>query len=112
MWGVDDLQNPEATKTLITDPEVIVAALVHCIDRASGRIPAVHDPDTEHRLRDQVARYRAQHMPGQLSSDARTEWMWKAGELKKRRIMREKFWQVEGVKRKVEDVVVLSDGDD
>jgi hypothetical protein len=35
-------------KVFITDPEVMVDALVHCIDRTSGRDP-VHDPDADHR---------------------------------------------------------------
>ncbi|OSS43595.1 hypothetical protein B5807_11792 [Epicoccum nigrum] len=35
-------------KVFITDPEIMVDALVHCVDRASGRDP-VHDPDVDHR---------------------------------------------------------------
>jgi hypothetical protein len=52
-WGIDDIQNPEAKKIPITDPKVFIAALIHCIDRTSGREP-VHDPDTHHSLLDDV----------------------------------------------------------
>lgn len=45
MWGVAD----DGSKILITDPNIIVDALVHCIDRTSGR-DAVHDPDMENKF--------------------------------------------------------------
>lgn len=36
-------------RIFITDPEIVIDAIVHCIDRTSGR-EAVHDPETDHQL--------------------------------------------------------------
>ena len=47
-----DTKDPD-TKIYMDDPEVVVDAIVHCIDRTSGR-EAVHDPDAEYRMRDAV----------------------------------------------------------
>ena len=41
-----DTKDPD-TKIYMDDPEVVVDAIVHCIDRTSGR-EAVHDPDADH----------------------------------------------------------------
>ncbi|KAF9699195.1 hypothetical protein EKO04_003275 [Ascochyta lentis] len=43
-------------KIYLSEPEVVVDALVHCIDRASGR-EAVHDPETDHKLRQERAEF-------------------------------------------------------
>lgn len=51
----------------MTDPTIIVDALVHCIDRTSGRGP-IHDPDAAFELaRDRSSTNRANKMS--LSDD-------------------------------------------
>jgi hypothetical protein len=46
--------DPHVGRYYINDAEVVVDAIVHCIDRTSGR-EAVHDPDGEHRLQQETA---------------------------------------------------------
>lgn len=50
MWGSNTDTNAKEGKIPITDPTIIIDAIVHCIDRASGRT-AVHDPDRDDTLR-------------------------------------------------------------
>lgn len=47
IWYLDPAASSKK-KIFITDPEIMVDMLVHCIDRTSGR-DAVHDPDADHR---------------------------------------------------------------
>jgi hypothetical protein len=47
IWGKHSLASP--SKIVFSDPAIIVDALVHCIDRTSGR-EAVHNPEADHRL--------------------------------------------------------------
>jgi hypothetical protein len=79
MWGIDDIQNPEAKKIPITDPKVFIAALIHCIDRTSGREP-VHDPDTHHSLLDDVEWNRLLYENRiNMTPSALLLWRWRSG---------------------------------
>ncbi|CAO2657315.1 Nn.00g034410.m01.CDS01 [Neocucurbitaria sp. VM-36] len=75
----------------ITDPSIIVDALVHCIDRASGR-QAIHDPDAFHKFgRDSVKLYHEQeHQRG----GAHTWQAW-IKRLKKREMLRKELRVIE-----------------
>ncbi|KAF2132067.1 hypothetical protein P153DRAFT_429268 [Dothidotthia symphoricarpi CBS 119687] len=79
MWGV----NTDGSTADVTGPKVIVDALVHCIDRASGR-DAVHDPDTENDLRQKVTQYEALNKMSGLKSEDHLDWKWAEQELKRR----------------------------
>jgi hypothetical protein len=81
-------------KTPVTDPRVIVDAIVHCIDRTSER-DAVHDPDTLHKLLQEAAAYKKLQKQGGLSDKAGTDWEWTVRELRKRERIRKNARVVE-----------------
>jgi hypothetical protein len=95
MWGMDapyyTLGKPAAKDmTPITSTKVVIDALVHCIDIASGR-EAVHDPDTEHQLAQEVTEYKALQKLGRLGDRATTDWEWTVRELTRRERVRKQL---------------------
>ena len=69
-------------KVFITDPEIMVDMLVHCIDRTSGR-DAVHDPDADHRWATEEA--EVARTPFQGGGQGRFGKEWTADEKEDRR---------------------------
>ncbi|KAH7402704.1 hypothetical protein BKA66DRAFT_436108 [Pyrenochaeta sp. MPI-SDFR-AT-0127] len=91
MWSSnapDDYHNSNARGTHpITNPIFIVDAIVHCIDRASGR-QAVHDPNAIHKLRKDVAYYEGLKKQGTLSESDMEKYNFTLDELKTRKEFR------------------------
>jgi hypothetical protein len=88
----------------ITNTDVVVDALVYCVDVASGR-EAVHDPETEHKLAEEVKEYKALQKSGRLSDRAGTDWEWTVRELKRRRRIRKQLKVVDGEEELDESVM-------
>jgi hypothetical protein len=88
MYGLDQPSSSPThdEKLPITDPSTIVNALVHCIDRASGR-DAVHDPDTEHDLDTRRKAFMAmlETQVGGLSEKEQADFEWTTQVLAKKK---------------------------
>ncbi|KAJ4374187.1 hypothetical protein N0V83_002928 [Neocucurbitaria cava] len=74
MWGTQEytLDHQEDPKyggiTEISDITIILDAIVHCIDRQSGR-PPVHDPNALFRLRQKIIKYGKLNATRKLSEE-------------------------------------------
>ena len=98
IWGVEHpnpLRPSTEDKIPITNPNIIVDALVHCIDNTSHR-EAVHDPDTEYKLTQEVKEYKKLQKVGRLSGQVTTDWEWTVRELERRGGIRTRLRVVEG----------------
>ena len=91
MWDTDN--NNNENRTPIADPGVIIDAIVHCIDCASGR-EAIHDPDRYHKLKQDLKKFR-EISPMPLSKAGRKECEFTEKELKRMNDMRKKLRAVE-----------------
>jgi hypothetical protein len=81
--------------TPISNANIIVDALVYCIDVTSRR-EAVHDPDIEHKLLEEVEEYKVRQKSGRLDSEGNTDWEWTLRELTRREHIRKRLRVVEG----------------
>ena len=88
MWSQAHAEN--AFRSPITDPALIVDAIVHCIDRASGR-QAIHDPETFNQLERDINRYEKMIKDGANNMEDSLKWGSLVEEMKKRKEMRQKL---------------------
>lgn len=89
-WYVSETAPRE--KLYIVDPEVVVDALVHCIDRTSGR-EAVHDPDVEHELATQRVPFQKRAWRTGCEEVADAEWTAKEQERRRAAKMMVKIYE-------------------
>jgi hypothetical protein len=102
IWGLDAAHyaygKPAAKDMIpIASPFVVVDALVHCVDVTSRR-EAVHDPDTEHKLAQEVREYKAAQKVGHLWGNKTTDWEWTVRELGNREKVRKRLRVVDAEK--------------
>jgi hypothetical protein len=78
------------TKVYLTDAEMIVDSLVHCIDRTSGR-EAIHDPETDHTLAEEYTQFlQLPSSKWRMRQGMEVDAEWTARELKRRKIAKYK----------------------
>jgi hypothetical protein len=65
----------------INDPRVVVDALAHCVDRATGREPA-HAPDLDQNRLRRAGRWREQFAQGRLDERRMKTWQYAVGLLR------------------------------
>jgi hypothetical protein len=65
----------------INDPRVVVDALAHCVDRATGREPA-HAPDLDQNRMRRAGRWREQFAQGKLDERRMKAWQYAVGLLR------------------------------
>jgi hypothetical protein len=88
----------------VTDPIVIVDALVHCIDVKSRR-EAVHNPDADHEFEQKDKDYRALQVAGKLSGMATIDWQWTVAERKRRYMTRKRLRAIDSGEDDLEAMV-------
>ncbi|KAF3004392.1 hypothetical protein E8E13_010098 [Curvularia kusanoi] len=94
--------NTPPTKVYISDPEIVVDALVHCIDRVSKR-QAVHNPDADHSLTNDAIKFaRPPAFRGGMGRYVDAEWTAAEQEGRKRAKMKAKVYQPEKFWHEVE----------
>jgi hypothetical protein len=85
---------PPATATPMTDPSIIVDAIVHCIDRASKR-QAVHDPETDHQLKMYLENFSSFQEDRSWTQEGMQRWEFTVEEMKMREARRKMLRVVE-----------------
>lgn len=85
VWGANE---PGGDKTPFTDMDIIMDALVYCVDVTSDRDP-VHDPNAELELQMEVAMYAKLNENGTLTDGQRLMWEFKVRVLADRKRSRE-----------------------
>lgn len=83
IWGTHEINSSDVVS--FKDPAVIVDALVHCIDRTSGR-EAVHNPQADEALAKSKEEYKRASKMGNLSGRQALDWGWNSEERKRRKM--------------------------